>query len=144
MSAMATTRRRWLREFRWPALWVAIWIAMIAAVVASSLLPAHDLPEVPDGFDKVEHFLGYLLLGAWAVMLFATRRAQAVAAAGLIALGVALEVAQGAWTVSRMADSAAFLTVVSGSRISKRYSPASLMTHRTAKSMSMMFSRSAT
>ena len=103
---MATTRRRWLREFRWPALWLAIWIAMIAAVVASSLLPAHDLPEVPDGFDKVEHFLGYLLLGAWAVMLFATRRAQAVAAAGLIALGVALEVAQGAWTVSRMADSA--------------------------------------
>ena len=106
MSAVTTARRRWLRAFRWPALWVAIWIAMIGAVVASSLLPAHDLPEVPDGFDKVEHFLGYLLLGAWAVMLFATRRAQAVAAAGLIALGVALEVAQGAWTVSRMADSA--------------------------------------
>ena len=106
MSAVTTARRRWLRAFRWPALWVAIWIAMIGGVVASSLLPGHDLPEVPDGFDKVEHFLGYLLLGAWAVMLFAARRAQAVAAAGLIALGVALEVAQGAWTVSRMADSA--------------------------------------
>jgi len=95
-----------LREFRWPALWVAIWIAMIAAVTATSLVPAHDLPDVPDGFDKVEHFVGYLLLSAWAVMLFAHRRAQAVAAAFLIALGVALEVAQGAWTMSRMADSA--------------------------------------
>lgn len=105
MSATAS-RRPWLREFRWPALWVAIWIAMIAAVVASSLLPAHDLPEVPDGFDKVEHFVGYLILSAWAVMLFAHRRAQAIAAVGLIALGVALEFAQGAWTVSRMADSA--------------------------------------
>lgn len=105
MSATAS-RRPWLREFRWPALWVAIWIAMIAAVVASSLLPAHDLPEVPDGFDKVEHFVGYLILSAWAVMLFAHRRAQAIAAVGLIALGVALELAQGAWTVSRMADSA--------------------------------------
>lgn len=105
MSATAS-RRPWLREFRWPALWVAIWIAMIAAVVASSLLPAHDLPEVPEGFDKVEHFVGYLILSAWAVMLFAHRRAQAIAAVGLIALGVALELAQGAWTVSRMADSA--------------------------------------
>ena len=99
-------KRPLLRAFRWPVLWVGIWIAMIAAVVASSLLPAHDLPEVPDGFDKVEHFVGYLILGAWAAMLFAHRRAQAIAAAALIALGIALEVAQGAWTVSRMADSA--------------------------------------
>ncbi|BDU18336.1 VanZ family protein [Lysobacter auxotrophicus] len=105
MSA-TTLKRPLLRGFRWPALWVAIWIAMIAAVVASSLLPAHDLPEVPDGFDKVEHFVGYFVLSAWAVMLFAQRRAQAIAAVGLIGLGIALEFAQGAWTVSRMADSA--------------------------------------
>ena len=105
MSATAS-RRPWLREFRWPAPWVAIWIAMIAAVVASSLLPAHDLPEVPDGFDKVEHFVGYLILSAWAVMLFAHRRAQAIAAVGVVWPGGALEFAPGAWTVSRMADSA--------------------------------------
>jgi VanZ family protein len=102
----ATTKARVLREFRWPALWLAVWIAMIAAVAVGSLVSARDLPEVPDGFDKVEHFVGYLLLSAWAVMLFANRRAQAVAAAGLIALGIGLEIAQGAWTVSRMADSA--------------------------------------
>jgi len=106
VSAATKTRRAWLREFRWPALWVAIWIAGIAAVVAGSLMSAHDLPDVPDGLDKVEHFVGYLLLSAWAVMLFAHRRAQAVAAVALIALGVGVEVAQGAWTVSRMADSA--------------------------------------
>ena len=105
MSA-STLKRPVLRGFRWPALWVAIWIAMVAAVVFGSLVSAHDLPDVPDGFDKVEHFVGYLLLSAWAVMLFASRRGQAIAAAGLIVLGVGLEVAQGAWTVSRMADSA--------------------------------------
>jgi len=102
----STLKRPVLRGFRWPALWVAIWIAMVAAVVFGSLVSAHDLPDVPDGFDKVEHFVGYLLLSAWAVMLFASRRGQAIAAAGLIVLGVGLEVAQGAWTVSRMADSA--------------------------------------
>jgi len=106
VSAATTGRRPLLRGFRWPALWVAIWIAMIAAVAFGSLVSAHDLPEVPDGFDKVEHFVGYLVLSAWAVMLFAQRRAQAVAAVGLIGLGIGLEFAQGAWTVSRMADSA--------------------------------------
>lgn len=103
----AAGRRAWLREFRWPALWIAIWLAMIAAVAATSLIAADDLPPDPfDGFDKVEHFLAYFVLGAYAVMLFEGRRAQALAAAGLIALGVGLEVAQGAFTASRMADSA--------------------------------------
>jgi len=106
VSAATTGKRPVLREFRWPGLWVAIWVAMIGAVVFGSLVSASDLPTVPDGFDKVEHFGGYLLLSAYAVMLFANRRGQAVAAAGLIALGVGLEIAQGAWTVSRMADSA--------------------------------------
>jgi len=106
VNAATTGKGPMLREFRWPALWVAIWIAMIAAVVFGSLVSASDLPTVPDGFDKVEHFVGYLTLSAYAVMLFANRRGQAVAAAGLIALGVGLEFAQGAWTVSRMADSA--------------------------------------
>ncbi len=103
----AAIERGWLRGFRWPVLWVAIWLAMIGAVVASSLLPADELPPSPfDGFDKVEHFLGYFALGAYAAMLFAGRRAQALAAVGLMALGIGLEFAQGALTASRMADSA--------------------------------------
>ena len=96
-----------LRGFRRPRLWLALWGLMLAAVIVASLLPAGDLPPAPfDGVDKVEHFLGYAVLSAYAVMLFARRRTQALAAAGLIALGIGLEIAQGALTVSRAADSA--------------------------------------
>lgn len=96
-----------LREFHRPALWVALWLAMIGAVVATCLMPAKDLPPVPfDAFDKVEHFTAYLLLSLYAGMLFARVRAQALAAAGLIALGVALEFAQAKLTDSRSGDAA--------------------------------------
>ena len=59
-----------------------------------------------DGFDKVEHFLGYALLSAYAVMLFARMRPQAVAALGVIMFGIAIEVAQSTWTTDRLGDSA--------------------------------------
>lgn len=96
---------RVLREFRRPGLWLGLWAVMILAVVAGSLLPARELPPVPfHGFDKVEHLLGYALLSAYAVMLFARMRARALAAAGLVALGIGLEVAQGMLTASRQAD----------------------------------------
>lgn len=96
-----------LREFRWPYRWLALWGLMLAAVIATSLLPARDLPPTPfSGFDKVEHFLAYAVLSAYAVMLFARLRVQALVAAGLIALGVGLELAQAALTDSRQADSA--------------------------------------
>ncbi|MDI9237843.1 VanZ family protein [Lysobacter sp. LF1] len=99
--------RPWLRDFRRPWLWLGIWLLMIGAVVATSLVSAQDLPPAPfDGVDKVEHFLAYLILAAYAVMLFQGRRAQSVAVAGLIGLGIGLEFAQGALTVSRQADSA--------------------------------------
>ncbi len=98
---------RLLRDLRWPGAWLLVWLLMIAAVVVTSLLPASDLPPSPfDGVDKVEHFLAYLFLSGFAVMLFERRRPQALVAAGLIALGVGLEIAQGLLTVSRKADSA--------------------------------------
>lgn len=96
-----------LREFRRPALWIALWLAMIAAVIATCLMPAQDLPPAPfDAFDKVEHFTAYLLLSLYAGMLLARVRAQALAAAGLIALGIALEFAQATLTDSRSGDAA--------------------------------------
>lgn len=96
---------RVLREFRRPGLWLGLWAVMILAVVAGSLLPARDLPPVPfDGFDKVQHLLGYAVMSAYAAMLFARMRARALAAAGLVALGIGLEVAQGMLTASRQAD----------------------------------------
>ena len=96
-----------LREFHRPALWIALWLAMIAAVVATCLMPAKDLPPTPfDSFDKVEHFTAYQLLSLYAGMLFARVRAQALAAVGLIVLGIALEFAQATLTDSRSGDAA--------------------------------------
>jgi len=96
-----------LREFRRPGLWLALWALMIATVIAGSLLPARELPPVPfDGFDKFQHLFGYAVLSAYASMLFARMRAQALAAAGLVVLGIGLELAQAALTASRQADPA--------------------------------------
>lgn len=96
-----------MRVFRRPGVWLSLWALMIAAVVGGSLLPAHDLPSAPfANFDKFEHFLGYAVLSGYAAMLFARLRAQALAALGLVALGIGLEVAQAVLTVSRQADPA--------------------------------------
>lgn len=97
--------RAWLREFERPALWCALWLAMIAVVAATCLLPARDLPPTPfSQFDKIEHFGAYLAMSAYASMLFARMRPQALAALGLIVLGVALEFAQANLTDSRSGD----------------------------------------
>ncbi|MGO1072381.1 VanZ family protein [Lysobacter sp. CA199] len=97
--------RAWLREFDRPLLWCALWLAMIAAVVATCLLPARDLPPPPfSHFDKIEHFAAYLALSSYAGMLLARLRPQAIAVAGLIAMGVGLEYAQATLTDSRSGD----------------------------------------
>src|SRR5690606_10112853 len=88
------------------ATWLAGWCALFLLIAVGSLLPAGELPTVSNGFDKVEHFLGYALLSAYAVMLFARMRPQALAALGVIVFGIAIEVAQSAWTVDRLGDSA--------------------------------------
>jgi len=94
-----------LRDFHRPGLWLALWWLVIAAVVTGSLMPARELPPQPfNGFDKFEHFAGYAVLSGYAVLLFARMRTQALAAAGLVALGIGLEVAQAMLTVSRQAD----------------------------------------
>lgn len=96
---------RLLRDFHQPRLWVAVWLLMVATVIGGSLLPARELPPLPfAGFDKFQHFFGYAALSAYAVMLFARMRAQAIAGAVLVALGIGLEIAQGLLTVSRQAD----------------------------------------
>lgn len=92
-----------LKPLRRPRLWLGLWCCAIALVVMFSLLPAPDLPGVPPGGDKLEHFLAYGLLAAGAVQLFATRGALR-AGIGLIALGIALEIAQGLFTATRMMD----------------------------------------
>lgn len=104
-----------LRPLRRPALWIGVWLAMIACVVVGSLLPAGDLPAPAfPGIDKLEHLVGYALLSAWAAMLFATRRALWTAGIALVALGIAIELAQGAFTTTREADALDVLANASG------------------------------
>ena len=93
-----------LKPLRRPRLWLGLWCVAIAAVVVGSLLPATDLPPVPAGADKLEHFAGYGALAAIAVQLFATRAALVRAGLGLAALGIVLEVLQSVLTVTRMMD----------------------------------------
>ncbi|MEA9588800.1 VanZ family protein [Xanthomonas sp. WHRI 10064A] len=100
MAAVTQT----LRPFHRPRLWVALWIAAIVVVIAVCLGPPPEIPELPDNSDKAEHFLTFALLCWGAVQLFATRRAQVVAAIGLVALGIGIEIAQGALTTNRSAD----------------------------------------
>ena len=94
----------WMKPFRRPRLWLGVWLAAVFAVVALSLMPPAPLPELPSGGDKVEHFLAYCLLAMGAVQLSASRRYWLLAGAGLIAMGIGLEYAQGAYTVTRMQD----------------------------------------
>lgn len=95
-----------LREFHRPRLWLALWGVLIAGVIGVSLVPARDLPSSLffHGFDKVEHAVGYAVLSLYAGMLFAQRRAQALAAIGLVLLGIGMEIAQAMFTDSRSAE----------------------------------------
>lgn len=102
MSGMRSGRS--LKPLRRPWLWIGLWCLAIAVVVAASLLPAPDLPDMPPGGDKFEHFIAYAILAACAVQLFARWPALFGAALGLVLLGIGVEYAQGAWTSTRMAD----------------------------------------
>lgn len=94
-----------LRPWGRPRLWLAGWFLLMAGVVVGSLLPSSALPAPSfTGVDKVEHLTAYGVLAAYAVLLFAPVRAQALAALGLVLLGASLEGAQAALTVSRLAD----------------------------------------
>lgn len=100
---------RWgrsLKPFRRPLLWSSLWILTVALIVAGSLLPPGDLPAQAMGNDKVMHFLGYFLLMAGAVQLYARRPSWVAMAVLLALLGVGLEWLQAAMHVGRTADRA--------------------------------------
>ncbi len=98
---MFTNALKPLRHARW---WLGLWGLAIVMVIVASLVPASALPQVPDGGDKLEHFLAYFLLAAAAVQLFATRAMLVGSGVGLVMLGIALEIAQGVFTNTRQMD----------------------------------------
>jgi len=102
-----------LRDFRRPRLWVGLWLCAVGAVIVLSLTPPPSM-TVPRNFDKVEHLASYALLAYGAVLLFARRRTQFGAGAGLVAMGIGLEVAQASLTQTRMADLADALANTAG------------------------------
>ncbi|MFT3763653.1 MAG: VanZ family protein [Pseudoxanthomonas sp.] len=101
---MAAVSAPVLKPLRHPRFWLCLWWLAVAVVVAACLLPSPDLPPMPQGGDKVEHVLAFFALAASAVQLYATRRALAFVAVGLLLLGIGIEWAQGAFTTDRSAD----------------------------------------
>lgn len=95
---------RSLKPFRRPWLWTGLWSALVAVVVVASLVPVHDLPQVPPGTDKLEHFLAYFALAAGAVQLFAKRLALLSVCVALALLGIGLEQTQAAMALGRQMD----------------------------------------
>ncbi len=94
------------RDLRWPRAWMALWLVAILAVIVLSLVPPPPMPmEPPKDFDKFLHFAAYFALAFSAVQVFERRVHLIGIAVGLIALGFALEWAQGALAPKvRMAD----------------------------------------
>jgi len=92
-----------LKPLRRPQLWLGLWWLAIVLGIVFSLAPPPPV-DAPHGSDKLVHFLCYGALAVGAVQLFATRAALLRATVGLVALGVALELAQEALTQTRMLD----------------------------------------
>ena len=104
---MTAPKRRFgrsLKPFRRPWLWMGLWILAVAVIVIGSLVPAHDLPSVPQGFDKLEHFGAYAVLAAGAVQLFQRRLSWGFVCVLLVLLGIALEYLQAQMGLGRMLD----------------------------------------
>lgn len=95
---------RGLKPLQHPRLWLSLWWLAVVLVFVVCLVPAPDLPLTPPGGDKLEHFLAYFLLAASAVQLYQGRRTLWCVAIALVALGVAVEFAQGALTTTRSMD----------------------------------------
>jgi VanZ family protein len=80
---------------RWRALWLAAGWLILAAIVWLSLTPSPPKLEF-EYSDKLGHCAGYGVLMFWFCQLYARRGARLAYAAGFAAMGVALELAQGA------------------------------------------------
>lgn len=89
-------------DLRFRPFWIAASAVLLLGVVWGSLQTALG-GEVPQGFDKIEHFGTYLFLVVWFTGLFARPRWWAVVVA-LLALGATMEAGQYLMQAGRTAD----------------------------------------
>jgi hypothetical protein len=87
---------------RHPWVWLGLGWLFVALAILVSLVPGKDLPEVHMN-DKWQHSLGYTLLTLWFAGIYSKASYWKVAA-GFLAMGVAIEVAQGLMPYGREMD----------------------------------------
>ena len=79
---------------RWHLAWLTSAWVLLAAVVYLSLARLDvDIPA--EGGDKVAHVVAYALLTFWFMQIYTAARPRVAIAAGLVTLGIVLEVLQG-------------------------------------------------
>ncbi len=83
-------------------LWYALGILLVVLVVAASLVPLRRLPAVGVS-DKIEHAAAFTALAIWFGGLL-PQRLYGWLALALLALGGAIEIAQGVMELGRYAD----------------------------------------
>ena len=82
--------------------WLALGFSLVLAVIVTSLIPGGPPGRFP-GLDKFEHLIAYGVLMLWFAGLH-PRRAWGWLALALLAMGVLLELAQGAMHMNRSAE----------------------------------------
>lgn len=87
---------------RHPRLWLVIGWVLVVGCLYVSLMPAASLPQTGLS-DKIEHAGAYALLSLWFAGLYPRSRYVVIGIA-LLAMGVAIEWAQGAMHLGRRSD----------------------------------------
>ena len=90
-------------EFRKSFPWTLASNLVVWGAIVVNLLPPDDISAFEGTNDKVLHTIGYALLAVWFGGLYPKPRYGWVAA-GLVALGILIEIAQGAMHLGRTAD----------------------------------------
>jgi len=91
-------------DLKFPRLWLGLGWTLIAFVVVSCLLPAPVIEPVAKLlWDKAEHALAFFGMTLWFCGLYRPARWPRLALA-FVALGILIELAQGAFTTTRAMD----------------------------------------
>jgi VanZ family protein len=91
-----------MQSLRYRSWWIVGGLAMALAIVVASLLPSSSLPSV-QLWDKFEHAIAYFALAAWFGGVVRPDRYLRLALV-LLALGIAVEIAQQAMGLGRTAE----------------------------------------